>query len=149
MLVLFPLSLPLLPNSLVVCELSIGLPSMIQAFLTVDFSLVLLLCISNSAHSVISIIFNHIFPWGINTYFCLPPCIFRTVGNSQMDTSTTSATEASASSSTGSSVVTDTGLDLTGSRKEEGTPADPSLRSQSQYTEDKEMLETKKDQQFG
>lgn len=40
----------------------------------------------------------------------------------------------------------DTGLDLSSNRKED---ADPSLRSQSQYVEDKEMLETKKDQQFG
>lgn len=66
-----------------------------------------------------------------------------------MDTSTTSATEASALSSTGSSVVMDTGLDLSSNRKEEENPADLSQRSQSQYMEDKEMLETKKDQQFG
>lgn len=66
-----------------------------------------------------------------------------------MDTSTTSAIEASASSSTGSSVLMDTGLDLSSNRKEEGYLADLSLRSQSQYVEDKEMLDTKKDQQFG
>lgn len=51
--------------------------------------------------------------------------------------------EASASSSTGSSVL----IDLSSNRKEE--EADLSLRSQSQYVEDKEMLDTKKDQQFG
>ncbi|TMS08581.1 Zinc finger protein 462 [Larimichthys crocea] len=66
-----------------------------------------------------------------------------TVNNSRMDTSTTSAMEASASSSTGSSVL----IDLSSNRKEE--EADLSLRSQSQYVEDKEMLDTKKDQQFG
>ncbi|XP_041815848.1 zinc finger protein 462 isoform X2 [Chelmon rostratus] len=66
------------------------------------------------------------------------------VNNSRMDTSS-SAVEASASSSTGSSIVMDTGLDLSGNIKEE----DLSLRSQSQYVEDKEMLDTKKDQQFG
>lgn len=65
-----------------------------------------------------------------------------------MDTSTTSAIEASASSSTGSSALMDTGLDLSSNRKEEGNPADLSL-SQNQYVEDKEMLDTKKDQQFG
>ncbi|KAG8010759.1 hypothetical protein GBF38_009957 [Nibea albiflora] len=65
-----------------------------------------------------------------------------TVNNSRMDTSTTSAIEASASSSTGSSLL----MDLSSNRKEE---ADLSLRSQSQYVEDKEMLDTKKDQQFG
>ncbi|TKS84373.1 Zinc finger protein 462 [Collichthys lucidus] len=65
-----------------------------------------------------------------------------TVNNSRMDTSTTSSMEASASSSTGSSVL----IDLSSNRKEE---ADLSLRSQSQYVEDKEMLDTKKDQQFG
>ncbi|XP_056258698.1 zinc finger protein 462 isoform X1 [Seriola aureovittata] len=71
------------------------------------------------------------------------------VNNSRMDTSTTAAIEASASSSTGSSVLMDTGLDMSSIRKEEGNPADLSLRSQSQYMEDKEMLDTKKDQQFG
>ncbi|XP_029300119.1 LOW QUALITY PROTEIN: zinc finger protein 462 [Cottoperca gobio] len=68
------------------------------------------------------------------------------VNNSQMDTSTTSAIEASASSSTGSSVLLeDAGLDL----NEEVNTADISLRSPSQYVEDKEMLDTKKDEQFG
>uniref|UniRef100_A0A3Q0SJ36 Zinc finger protein 462 n=1 Tax=Amphilophus citrinellus TaxID=61819 RepID=A0A3Q0SJ36_AMPCI len=71
------------------------------------------------------------------------------VNNSRLDTSTTSAIEASASSSTGSSVLEDTRLDLYSNRKEEGNPADLSLTSQSQYVEDKEMLDTKKDQQFG
>nr|XP_046230341.1 zinc finger protein 462 [Scatophagus argus]XP_046230342.1 zinc finger protein 462 [Scatophagus argus]XP_046230343.1 zinc finger protein 462 [Scatophagus argus]XP_046230344.1 zinc finger protein 462 [Scatophagus argus]XP_046230345.1 zinc finger protein 462 [Scatophagus argus]XP_046230346.1 zinc finger protein 462 [Scatophagus argus]XP_046230347.1 zinc finger protein 462 [Scatophagus argus] len=66
------------------------------------------------------------------------------VNNSRMDTSTAPAIEASASSSTGPSL--DTGLDLSSNGKEEG---DLSLRSQSQYVEDKEMLDTKKDQQFG
>lgn len=69
--------------------------------------------------------------------------------NSQTDTSTNSAIEASAPSSTGSSVLMDTGLDLSSNTKEEGSPVDPSQRSQSQYMEDKEMLDTKKDQQFG
>ena len=67
-----------------------------------------------------------------------------------MDTSTSSAKEASASSSTGSSGhrmdPMDTGLDLSSHRKD---GADLSLRSQGQYVEDKEMLDTKKDQQFG
>lgn len=40
----------------------------------------------------------------------------------------------------------DAGLDLSGVRKED---TDLSLRSQSQYVDDKEMLDTKKDQQFG
>nr|XP_019937597.1 PREDICTED: zinc finger protein 462 [Paralichthys olivaceus]XP_019937598.1 PREDICTED: zinc finger protein 462 [Paralichthys olivaceus] len=68
--------------------------------------------------------------------------------NSQMDTSATSAIEASASSSTGSSVLMDTGLDLSDNRTEEGNPGDLSLRSQSLFMEDNEMLDTKKDQQF-
>ncbi|XP_034457802.1 LOW QUALITY PROTEIN: zinc finger protein 462 [Hippoglossus hippoglossus] len=68
--------------------------------------------------------------------------------NSQIDTSATSAIEASASSSTGSSVLMDTGLDLSGNRTEEGNPGDLSLRSQSLFMEDNEMLDTKKDQQF-
>ena len=63
-----------------------------------------------------------------------------------METSTTTSTEASASSSTSSSVPMDAGLDLSGVRKED---TDLSLRSQSQYVDDKEMLDTKKDQQFG
>ncbi len=63
-----------------------------------------------------------------------------------MDTSTSSAIEASASSSTGYSVLMEAGLDLSSNRKED---ADLSLTSRSQYVEDKEMLETKKDQQFG
>ncbi|KAI9524669.1 hypothetical protein NQZ68_016678 [Dissostichus eleginoides] len=71
-----------------------------------------------------------------------------TVNNSQMDTSTTSAMEASASSSTGSSVLLDTGLDLSNNSIEEANTADLSLTSPSQYVDDKEMLDTKKDQQF-
>lgn len=67
-----------------------------------------------------------------------------------MDTSTTSAIEASALSSSGSSVLMDTGLDLSSNHEEEGNPADLSqVRSQRQYMEDKETLETKKDQPFG
>ncbi|KAA8584508.1 zinc finger protein 462 isoform X1 [Etheostoma spectabile] len=70
------------------------------------------------------------------------------VNNSQMDTSTTSAIEVSASSSSGSALaLMDTGLVL--SSNEEGNPADLSLRGPSQYVEDKEMLSTKNDQQFG
>ncbi|KAM3599929.1 uncharacterized protein V6R79_014030 [Siganus canaliculatus] len=69
-----------------------------------------------------------------------------TVNNSRLDTSTTFAIEASASSSTGSSLLMETSLDLSSNREEE---PDQSLRSQSQYVEDKEMLNTKKDQQFG
>uniref|UniRef100_A0A3Q1GXC4 Zinc finger protein 462 n=1 Tax=Acanthochromis polyacanthus TaxID=80966 RepID=A0A3Q1GXC4_9TELE len=72
-----------------------------------------------------------------------------TVNNSLLDTSTTSAIEASAPSSTGSSVLFDAKLDLSSNRQEEGNPADLSLTSQSQYVEDKDMLDTKKDQQFG
>lgn len=71
------------------------------------------------------------------------------VNNSQMDTSTTSAIEASALSSSDSSVLMDTGLDLSSNHKEDENPADLSQRGQRQYMEDKEMLETKKDQQFG
>ena len=71
------------------------------------------------------------------------------VNNSRMDTSTTSAVEASAPSSTGTSALMDMGLDLSSNSKEEENPADPSQRSQSQYMEDKEMLDTKKDQLFG
>ncbi|XP_063745649.1 zinc finger protein 462 isoform X2 [Eleginops maclovinus] len=71
-----------------------------------------------------------------------------TVNNSKMDTSTTSALEVSASSSTGSSVLLDTGLDLSNNSIEEANTADLSLGSPSQYVDDKEMLDTKKDQQF-
>ncbi|CAN9504309.1 unnamed protein product [Ophioblennius macclurei] len=89
------------------------------------------------------------------------------VNNSQLDASASSAMEASAPSSTGSSVFTDANMDLSSNRREEeeeeqeeqeeeeeeeeeeGPPADPSLTSQSQYVEDKEMLDTKKDQHFG
>uniref|UniRef100_UPI0037E96F80 zinc finger protein 462 isoform X2 n=1 Tax=Semicossyphus pulcher TaxID=241346 RepID=UPI0037E96F80 len=71
------------------------------------------------------------------------------VNNSRMDTSNTSTLEASASSSTGSSVLMDAGLDLSGIRNEEENPAKLSLSSPSQYVEDKETLDTKKDQQFG
>lgn len=72
-----------------------------------------------------------------------------------MDTSSssgggsTSAIEASAPSSTSSSVFVDTKPDLSANTKEEATHADASLTSQSQYVEDKEMLDTKKDQQSG
>lgn len=67
-----------------------------------------------------------------------------------MDTSTTSALEASASSSTSSSVLMDAGLDLSGNKNEEGNAANLTLSSKSQYVEGAEMLNTKKDQeQFG
>lgn len=95
----------------------------------------LVLCFSTSYHV-------------LNAFIFAPSFIVRMVNNSRMDTSTTSALEASASSSTGSSALMDTGLDLSSNRKEEGNPADLSL-SQNQYVEDKEMLDTKKDQQFG
>ncbi|XP_058474129.1 zinc finger protein 462 isoform X1 [Solea solea] len=73
-----------------------------------------------------------------------------TVNSGRMDTSTTSAMDASASSSTGSSVLTDTGLDLSGNRQEEGDPAaDLTPGGPNQHEEDKDMLDTKKDQQFG
>lgn len=66
------------------------------------------------------------------------------VNNSQTESSSTASTvEASASSSTGSSVLMDTGLDLSSNRKDEAD------LSQSQYMENKDMLDTKKDQQFG
>ncbi|KAM6901865.1 zinc finger protein 462 [Lycodopsis pacificus] len=71
------------------------------------------------------------------------------VNNNNMDTSTTSALEASASSSTGSSVLMDTGLDLASNGNEEGNPADLPLGSPSQCVEGNTMLDTKKDQQFG
>lgn len=66
------------------------------------------------------------------------------VNNSQTESSSTASTvEASASSSTGPSVLMDTGLDLSSNRKDEAD------LSQSQYVEDKDTLDTKKDQQFG
>ncbi|XP_074546034.1 zinc finger protein 462 isoform X2 [Halichoeres trimaculatus] len=68
--------------------------------------------------------------------------------NSRMDTSTTSALETSASSSTSSSVLMDAGLDLSSNKNEEGNAANLTLSSQSQYVNDSEMLNTKKDQQF-
>ncbi|XP_072227493.1 zinc finger protein 462 isoform X2 [Leuresthes tenuis] len=70
------------------------------------------------------------------------------VNNNRLDTSSTSAVEASAPSSTGSSVFGDTRLDPASNSKEDESPADLSLTSPSQE-EDKEMLDTKKDQQFG
>lgn len=84
-----------------------------------------------------------------NTLSFYTPFIARTVNNSRTDTSNTAATnaatETSASSSTGSSVLADTGLDLSDNVKEEG---DLSLRNQSQCMDDIEMLDTKKDQQL-
>lgn len=71
------------------------------------------------------------------------------VNNNRLDTSASSAIEASASSSTGSSLFADSKLDLVSDGKEDESPADLSLTSQSQYAEDKEMLYTKKDQQSG
>jgi len=91
-----------------------------------------------------SLTFVHIDPHVKSIY----SCSLRTVNNSQMDTSTTSAMEASASSSTGSSVLLDTGLDLSNNSIEEANTADLSLTSPSQSVDDKEMLDTKKDQQF-
>ncbi|XP_068429439.1 zinc finger protein 462 [Clinocottus analis] len=70
-----------------------------------------------------------------------------TVNNSNMNTSSTSALEASASSSTGFSALMDAGSDP--SSNEEGNPADLSLGSPSPYGEGPETLDTKKDQQFG
>ncbi|XP_012724428.2 zinc finger protein 462 isoform X1 [Fundulus heteroclitus] len=69
------------------------------------------------------------------------------VDSSRLDTSSTSAIEASAPSSTDSSVNADSRLDLASDGKEEEDPTDLSLTSQSQYVEDKESLHTKKDQQ--
>ncbi|KAM9307101.1 zinc finger protein 462 [Pholidichthys leucotaenia] len=71
------------------------------------------------------------------------------VNSNRLDTSTTSAIEAPASSSTGSSVFVDTRPDLSSTKKDDGKPADLSLKSQTQYAEDKEMPDTKKDQPFG
>ncbi|XP_047425031.1 zinc finger protein 462 isoform X2 [Mugil cephalus] len=71
------------------------------------------------------------------------------VNNSRRDTSAASAIEASAPSSTASSAFPDTKLDPSTNGTEDGHPADLSLTSQSQYAEDKETLDTKKDQQLG
>lgn len=68
------------------------------------------------------------------------------VNSSQIDTSNTSAIEAP--SSICSSVLLDSGLDLSNNRTEEEDLPNESQRSQSQYVEDKEILDTKKDQQF-
>lgn len=72
----------------------------------------------------------------------------RMVNASLTDTSTTSsssAAEASASSSAGSSVAVDTMSDPPANPNEE---AEFSLGSPSQFVEDKENLDTKKDQDF-
>ncbi|XP_060916632.1 zinc finger protein 462 [Labrus mixtus] len=71
------------------------------------------------------------------------------INSSRLDTSTTSALETTASSSTSSSVLMDSELDLSSNKPEEGNPADLSLSSQSQYMENKEMLNTKKDPLLG
>ncbi|CAG5867547.1 unnamed protein product [Menidia menidia] len=68
------------------------------------------------------------------------------VNNNRTDTGSTSAIEASVPSSTGSSVFGDTRQDVASNSKEEDGSADLSLTSQSQYAEDKEMLDTKRDQ---
>lgn len=70
--------------------------------------------------------------------------IARTVNTSLTDTSTTSSTaEASASSSAGSSVAVDAVSEPPSNPNEE---AEFSLGSPSQFVEDKENLDTKKDQ---
>lgn len=74
-------------------------------------------------------------------------CVFRTVNSSRTDTSNTSAIEASASSSSASSVLVDTGLDLSCSRTEVQSHANLSVKSES--VEDEETLDTKDDQHFG
>ena len=72
--------------------------------------------------------------------------IARMVNSSRTDTSTTSSTaEASASSSAGSSVAVDAMSDLSGNPNEE---AEFSLGSPGRIVEDKENLDTKKDQDF-
>lgn len=73
----------------------------------------------------------------------------RMVNNSQTESSPTSTGEASvsASSSTGSSHLADTGLDLSSDRRDE---AEQPQASQSQIGEEDEVtLDTKKDQQLG
>lgn len=73
----------------------------------------------------------------------------RTVNNSRTESSPTSTGEASvsASSSTGSSHLPDAGPDLSGDRGEE---AEQPQASQSQLgEEDKDTLDTKKDEQLG
>lgn len=73
----------------------------------------------------------------------------RTVNNSRTESSPTSTGEASvsASSSTGSSHLPDAGLDLSADRREE---AEQPQASQSQLgEEDKDTLDTKKDEQLG
>ncbi|MEQ2177785.1 hypothetical protein GOODEAATRI_007240, partial [Goodea atripinnis] len=71
----------------------------------------------------------------------------QVVDNIRLDASSTSAIEASAPSSTDSSMNADSKLELSSNDKEEEDPADLPLTSQSQYVEDNEMLHTKKDQQ--
>ncbi|XP_029920531.1 zinc finger protein 462 isoform X2 [Myripristis murdjan] len=72
-----------------------------------------------------------------------------TVNNSRMDTSTNPEREASAPPPIGSSVLMDTALEVSGNSMDGGCPTDLSQRSQTLYVEDKDLLETKKDQQFG
>ncbi|KAF7661504.1 hypothetical protein LDENG_00260510 [Lucifuga dentata] len=72
-----------------------------------------------------------------------------TLNSSQMDTGASEGTEASAPPSIGSSVVMDSGLELPSNSTEGGSPTDLSQRSQSQYVEEKELLETKTNEQFG
>lgn len=71
------------------------------------------------------------------------------VNHTNMDSSNTSALEASASSSTGSCVFADTGLDPSSNGNEEGKPAGLSLGSPGQYVEGQNKLDTKNDQEFG
>lgn len=83
------------------------------------------------------------------SFLCLHLLPTRMVNNSQTESSPTSTGEASAlaSSSTGSSHLADARLDLSGDRREE---AELPQASQSQLgEEDKDTLDTKKDEQLG
>lgn len=75
--------------------------------------------------------------------FVLHVFFFRVVNN----TSSTPAAEIPAPSSTGSSAPEDSRPEPAGDSKEEGNPAELLLTSQSQHVEDKDKLDTKKDQQ--
>uniref|UniRef100_A0A3P9K9T0 Zinc finger protein 462 n=1 Tax=Oryzias latipes TaxID=8090 RepID=A0A3P9K9T0_ORYLA len=63
------------------------------------------------------------------------------------NTSSTPTAEIPAPSSTGSSAPEDSRPEPAGNSKEEGNPAELLLTSQSQHVEDKDKLDTKKDQQ--
>ncbi|XP_076019823.1 zinc finger protein 462 [Genypterus blacodes] len=70
------------------------------------------------------------------------------VENSGTDTGSAAGMEASAPPSIGASAAMDAGPELPSNSTEGGSPGDLSQQSLSQYAEDKELFETKTDQQF-